>query len=185
MVGGIEPSYAKPPLRHIVLANRVWLTPFFSFSGIPVKKNILIDYETQGITANMVVLNKAPNLFADHIALEALGKQIGTIDEYFDGTNGVGEASYGTRRHVVLTSAEIDDENINDDFYGLFDWKTLFANVEIKQKTRLGPEEVLIVVATPAKGTRVAYWISRKSFLVLRKDVPSFPRTLTIMLGSG
>jgi len=147
-----------------------------------VVKNIAIDYETQGITADMIVLNKSPNLLADHIVLQALGKQIGTIDEYFDGTRGEGEASYGTRRHVVLTSAEIDNEKINDAFYGLLDWKTLFARLEIKQKTKLGSEEVLIVVATPSKGTPVAYWISTKSFLVLRKDVLSFPRTLTILL---
>ena len=58
----------------------------------------------------------------------------------------------------------------------------MFSKAEIRQKTRLGKEPVYIVVATPAKGTPIAYWVSAKSYLILREDVLSFPRTLTILL---
>ena len=147
-------------------------------------KKVAIDYETQGISGEMVVYGKAPNLHSNHTIWKALGKQIGTTDEYFDGKSYVGESSYGNRKRVTLSpddSPYIDDERINGSFYGLADWKALFSSVEIKQKAKMGAEDALIIVATPPKGTKLAYWISTKSFLVLRIDVLSFPRTLTIL----
>ena len=51
-----------------------------------------MDFEHQGVKGLMTISARAPNAQASHIDLMALGKKIGTIDEYFDGTEG-GEVS--------------------------------------------------------------------------------------------
>jgi hypothetical protein len=50
-------------------------------------------------------------------------------------------------------------------------WKTLFKSVTIKEKAKLGDEEVYVVVKTPEKGAAVTDYISAKSFLVLKREM--------------
>jgi CubicO group peptidase (beta-lactamase class C family) len=128
-----------------------------------MKQTVAIDFETLGVKGEAVIVSKTPDLWASHITRYALGKRIDASFSYFDGTAGGGDG-------YKLSGTDLDDERIDDEFYGLRDWRTLFKSVEIKNKKRVGAEEAYLVVATPETGSRVAYYISAKTFLLLKRE---------------
>lgn len=130
--------------------------------------NAWIEFENQGVTGEAVSIGKAPNASASTTTLVALGRKIATIRDYFDGVNGGEETSFAPPE--VLTEKQLDDVRIASDFYQLANWKTLFKSVTIKEKSKIGDEEVYVVVKTPEKGNAVTDYISTKSFLVLKRD---------------
>ncbi len=128
----------------------------------------LIEFENQGVTGEIVSIGKAPNASASTTTFSALGKKIATIRDYFDGTSGGEETSFAPAE--VLTDKQLDDTRIASDFHQLANWKTLFKGVTIKEKSKVGDEEVYVVVKTPEKGNAVTDYVSTKSFLVLKRE---------------
>jgi CubicO group peptidase (beta-lactamase class C family) len=139
-----------------------------------------IDFEHQGIKGLATTSARAPNALATHIQMMALGKKIGTIDEYFDGTEGAEVASFSPGEEKAGKSLE--DARINSDFYGVLNWKKLFKTIEIKRMSKVNDEDVYVVVKTPEKGNPVTDYISAKSFLLLRRDTIQTSNTSNISL---
>lgn len=127
-----------------------------------------VNLEHQGLTGSTVVRAKAPNFLATSSKLLALGREIGTIDEYFDGQGGVEMSSFSPTE--VKTGKALEDARIAADFYEPLDWKKLYKSVVIKKMSKLGDEDVYVVVKTPEKGNEVTDYISAKTFLLLRRD---------------
>lgn len=134
-----------------------------------------LDFEHQGIKGMATISARAPNALATHIEMMALGKKIGTIDEYFDGTEGAEVASFAPGEEKAGQSLE--DARINSDFYGVLNWKKLFKTIEIKRMSKINDEDVFVVVKTPEKGNPVTDYISAKSYLLLRRDTISTSNT--------
>jgi hypothetical protein len=129
----------------------------------------VIDFENQGMTGEVSTVAKAPNLSASNTTLTAQGKKIGTIREYFDGAKGGAQTSFSPAE--AYADDQLNDARIDFDFYQLLNWKTLFKSVTVKEKSKLGDEEVYVVVKTPEKGAAVTDYISAKSFLVLKREM--------------
>jgi CubicO group peptidase (beta-lactamase class C family) len=127
-----------------------------------------INFIHQGITAEATINAKAPNMQATQTNLMALGRKVGSIFEYFDGTTGGQEPSFAPGD--TFTGKQLVNAKIAADFYGLLNWKSLFKTVEIKRMDKVGDEDVYVVVLTPEGGTAVTAFISTKSFLMLRRD---------------
>jgi hypothetical protein len=121
------------------------------------------------VAGEVSIAAKAPNLSASNTTLMAQGKKIGTIREYFDGAKGGAETSFSPAE--AYTDGQLNDARIDFDFYQLLNWETLFNSVTIKEKSKLGDEEVYVVVKTPEKGTAVTDYISTRSFLVLKREM--------------
>jgi len=124
--------------------------------------------EQQGVTGEAVFTSQAPNSAAQRLTLQALGKQIGWVYEFFDGASGGEHTSFGPPE--TKTPKQIEEARIEDDFYRLLNWKTLYKDVTIKRMDKVGDEEVYVVVKTPEKGSPLTEYISTKSFLVLRRN---------------
>ncbi|HKC64189.1 MAG TPA: hypothetical protein VKB86_11150, partial [Pyrinomonadaceae bacterium] len=124
--------------------------------------------EHQGLTGTIVASAKAPNLITTHSKLFALGKEIGTSDQYFDGKQGVELSTFLPPQ--VRTGKALEDERIEADFNELLDWKKLYKSVVIKKMEKVGGEDAYVVVKTPEKGNEVTDYISAKTFLLLRRD---------------
>ena len=139
-----------------------------------------VDFEHQGLKALATVSARAPNALATHIEMMALGKKVGTIDEYFDGTEG-GEASSFSPREAKAGKS-LEDARISSDFYGVLNWKKLFKTIEIKRMSKIKDEDVFVVVKTPEKGNSVTDYISAKSYLLLRRDSLQTSNTSQITL---
>lgn len=126
------------------------------------------DYENEGVTGETVVRQAAPNLFASNTTLFALGKKIGAVFEYFDGSAGGMTASFGSP--FALTGKLLESARISADFYAPLNWKTLYRDVKIKRILKIGDEEAYAVEKIPEGGLPVIDYISAKSFLVLRRE---------------
>ncbi|HKQ53339.1 MAG TPA: hypothetical protein VJT74_13275, partial [Pyrinomonadaceae bacterium] len=137
-------------------------------------------FEHQGLTGAMTTNERAPNASATHIDIVALGKKIGWIDEYFDGAQGAELSSFSQPDQKAGKSLE--DARIGADFYGMLNWKKLFKTIEIKRTSKVGDEEVYVVVKTPEKGNAVTDYVSTKTFLVLRRDTLETSNTSQITL---
>jgi hypothetical protein len=124
--------------------------------------------EHQGVAAEVVVYGAAPNSSASHMTLTALGKRLGTYQEFFDGAQGGEGGSFMPFR--PKTGKGLADARAASDFYGPLNWKTLYKTAELKRRGRLGEEEVYVVVLTPENGSPVTQFYSAQTFRLLRQD---------------
>jgi hypothetical protein len=127
-----------------------------------------IDMENEGVTADTVIRAKAPNASATTMTLQGLGKNIGTIRDYYDGTSGGEETSFSLPD--VMTERQLQNARFANDFYQLLDWKTLFKTTRVKGMSKVGDEDAYVVEGVPEKGDPVTIYVSTKSFLVLRRQ---------------
>jgi CubicO group peptidase (beta-lactamase class C family) len=128
----------------------------------------IIDFESQGVTGEATISAKAPNLSAADVTLMALGKKIGAMREYFDGARGAQEVSFAPAQ--IKTGKSLEAARIEADFYGLLNWKKLFKEVSVKRMSKVGDEDVYVVVKTPEQADPITDYISAKSFLLLKRE---------------
>jgi CubicO group peptidase (beta-lactamase class C family) len=126
------------------------------------------DFEHQGVSGEVLILAKAPNMYAQEVTLTALGKKLGFVHEFFDGAQGGEEGSF--LPFDPKTGKELEEARIASDFYSPLDWKTLFKTAEIKKMAKVGDDDAYVVVLTPEKGNPVTDYFSTRSFLLLRQD---------------
>lgn len=127
-----------------------------------------IDLENQGVQAEGTISARTPNLSASELRLTALGKQIGTIVSFFDGTVGGEVLSFGPEE--IYSGKRLEDIRNGSDFYDVLNWKKNYKTIEVKRLSKVGDEEVYVVVRQSEKGTPVTDYVSTKSFLVLKRD---------------
>lgn len=127
-----------------------------------------VDLENQGVKGKSVAYSKAPNKAASEITFTAVGKNIATGWEYFDGTGG-GEI-YSFAPTETYTGKKLEDVRIGADFYSPLDWKTNFRSVEVKGMKKIGDEDTWVVRFQPEKGTPFTEYYSTKTFLLLRRE---------------
>jgi len=126
-----------------------------------------INFINQGLTGEWVMTAQAPNQFAVTTTFIGLGKKLGTVREYFDGSKGGVEASFSNP--VSYDDKRVSEAKLSGDFYQMLNWKTAFKEVVVKGKSKVGDEEVYVVVKTPEKGSPVTEYVSAKSFLILKR----------------
>lgn len=162
----------KPPIKITVDELMAKVVEASGQANLSKHKTVVstfdMDFENQGVTGSATSYSKAPNKAAMNATLRALNKEIGTINEYFDGTGGATELSFAPT--VKYTGKHLANATVNSDFNGLANWKTLFKKVEIKGMDKVGSEEVYVVEMASEKGTPVVGYFSTKSFLMLRRD---------------
>lgn len=129
---------------------------------------IEIDMQNQGLSAEGQISAKAPNLVATKVTLMALGKQIGWTASYFDGTGGGQVLSFAPDQ--ILSGKRLTDVRIEADFYGPLNWKKNFKTINVKRLAKVGDDEVYVVEKVPENGHPVTDYISRNSFLLLKRD---------------
>jgi CubicO group peptidase (beta-lactamase class C family) len=126
-----------------------------------------IDFENQGIKGFGTESEKSPNFSATETTMTALGKNVATAFEYFDGTNGGEIVSFAPAE--TYTGKRLEDARYENDFYGLLNWKNNLKSAEITGTAKVGDEDAYIVKITPEKASEYTYYISQKTFLPLKK----------------
>ncbi len=124
-------------------------------------------FEQQGVKGYGTSYTKAPNMSATETTLTALGKPIANIFEYFDGTVGGENVSFAPEE--TYTGKRLEDIKLQNDFYGLMNWKTGLKSSEVTGTEKVNGEEAYVVVLRPEKASEFTYYISTKSFLPLKK----------------
>ena len=74
-----------------------------------------------------VVYAKAPNAAAQEITVTALGKKLGALHDYFDGTQGGEEGTFFP--FEPTTGKKLSDARIASDFYTPLEWKRRFKAI--------------------------------------------------------
>ena len=138
-----------------------------------LQTTIEVDFENQGVLAEGVINARAPYSSATSITLKALGKNIGSITEYFDGSGGGQVTSFTPEE--IFTGKRLADVKRDADFYSVLNWTKNFTKLAIKRMSKVGDEDVYVLELVPEKGTPVTVYISTKSFLPVRTDsvIPS------------
>jgi CubicO group peptidase (beta-lactamase class C family) len=126
-----------------------------------------LDFVHQGLKAKGVTYQKAPNKSASVLTIDAFGKRIAEINDYFDGEKGGETYSFGPDE--VYTGQRLEDIKFGNDFHGLLDWKDKLKKASIVKTDKIGEEEVYVVLLEPEKASPVTMFISTKSFLPLRE----------------
>lgn len=139
-----------------------------------------IDFEQQGVKGWGTSYQKAPNLYANDSTFTALGKPIATAYEYFDGTAGGESTSFSPAD--TFTGQRLEDVKLENDFYGIVNWKTGLKSAEVKGTEKFGDEEVYVVVFRPEKASEYTYFISTKTFLPLKRTGVIVSSTSSIKL---
>lgn len=126
-----------------------------------------LDIPQQGLKAYGTSYAKVPNLAASDTTFTALGKPIATDFGYFDGTTGGEILSFLPSE--VYTGKRLEDLKLENDFYGLVNWKNGLKSSEVTGMEKVGDEEAYVVVFRPEKASEYTYYISTKTFLPLKK----------------
>lgn len=132
-----------------------------------------VELEGEGMTGELSMNAKAPNLSASNLKYFAFGREVGANFDYFDGTKGVALTTSGKSiiaTPLVKSGKILEDARLGADFYAPLNWKTLYQKVIVKKISKIGGEEVYVVEKIPAAGHPVTEYISTKSFLVLRRE---------------
>jgi hypothetical protein len=145
-----------------------------------LRETFTLDLEHQGVTGKGVISQRAPNLYHQELQLSALGKEIATASEIFDGARGVDTTSFSPVEE--LSGAALANRRIGADFYQPLNWRTLFKTVEVTGTKKIGDEETYVVVKTPAEGHPITDYVSTTTFRILRRDSVAASSTSDIAL---
>lgn len=127
-----------------------------------------IDFVNQGVKGSGKTYAKAPNLTASEITVTALGKPIATIEDFFDGTTSIEKTSFSPEeRH---SGKRLEDIKLASDFYALLNWKNGVKAAKIEGIDKIGDEEAYKVVFNQEKASNITYYISTKTFLLLKRE---------------
>lgn len=126
-----------------------------------------MDFVSQGLKGKGEGYAKAPNWNFSKIEITALGKNIATIQEYFDGTHGGEKATFSEAE--TYTGQKLEDAKYNANFYGILDWKKDNTKAEITGMQKVGDEETYVVKIKPEKANATTYYISTKTFLPVKQ----------------
>jgi hypothetical protein len=127
-----------------------------------------IDLESQGMKAQGTMSARAPNLSGSELTFMALGKKVGQVVTFFDGKEGGEVMSFGNPE--TYSGKRLDDVKAGADFYDVLNWKTNYKTITVKRIAKVGDEEAYVVEKRPENGTVVTDYVSKKSFLVLKRD---------------
>ena len=132
-----------------------------------------IDLEQQGMKATATSWSKAPNRTATETKLTALGQEVASGWEFFDGTGG--EEVYTFSPADKYSGKRLEDTRLASDFYSMLDWKSKYKTITISRITKVGDEETYAVDFEPENGTKFTEYYSTKSFMMLKREgtIPS------------
>lgn len=128
---------------------------------------IKLDAVHQGVKGYGKIYQAMPNKTASKTTITALGKKIGWVNDYFDGTKGGEEYSFS--QNEEYTGKRLEDAKVEKNFYTFLDWKSKYEKVEIVKMDKVGNEEAYVVSIKPKNASKFSVYVSTKTFLPLQK----------------
>ena len=166
---------AEAPTSSLITADELMAKMIVAYGGEETLRKhhsslttVEVDLENQGVQARGTISAKAPNLTASEMTFTALGRKIGSLVSYFDGTSGGEVLSFAPPD--TYSGKRLEDIKAAADFYDVLNWKNNYKTITVKKMGKVGDEDVYLVEKRSEKGTPVTDYVSTKSFLVLRRD---------------
>ncbi len=127
-----------------------------------------VDLEQQGVKATATSWAKEPDLSATETRITALGKEIATGWEFFNGSTG--EEAYSFAPAEKYTGKRLEDVKVGSDFHSMLDWKSKYKAITIIRIAKVDGEDAYAVEFEPENGTKFTEYYSTKTFLLLKRE---------------
>jgi CubicO group peptidase (beta-lactamase class C family) len=130
-----------------------------------VRMHLVGRYDNQGVDVDETIL-AADGKRVDDEAWSAAGKKIGRIRQYFDGTSGGQQTTFGQNEDTVDVATAKRDATLHP----LLDLKALYDRISVDGRATLDGEDVFVLALAPAGGDPVRLYVSARTHLVVRRD---------------
>ncbi|HUD71139.1 MAG TPA: serine hydrolase, partial [Dongiaceae bacterium] len=124
-------------------------------------------YLNQGVGVELEVLAVDGKRVEDEILLGA-GRRIGRDRQYFDGTHGALQTTFGQD----ATNGADEDARARRDasLHPLVDATAQYDKVRVDRRVDLDGEEAFVLALTPKTGDEVTWYVSARTWLIVRRD---------------
>jgi CubicO group peptidase (beta-lactamase class C family) len=126
--------------------------------------------ENEGVTGECRRYWRLPGQYAEVDRYHAAGRDIGMTHEFYDGVAARTETTFSPPD--VSTGKSLTDARIHAMFAPELDWKLAFKTVTIERMGKVDDEDVYVVRQTPTGGGDVVDYVSARSFLLLKREMP-------------
>jgi CubicO group peptidase (beta-lactamase class C family) len=130
-----------------------------------VRWHLVGRYDHQGIDVDQTVLAVDGKRVEDE-AWTAAGKRIGRVRQYFDGTQGGQQTTFGQNEDTVDVAVAKRDATLHP----FLDLKALYDRIAVDGRATLDGEDVIVLSLAPAGGDPVRLYVSARTHLVVRRD---------------
>ncbi len=123
-----------------------------------------LDIPNFGATGTMEIYAKAPNKYLTVAEVQGYG----TVKSGFNGTKGWTDdpqAGISEMTPEMLASIKRDADMMRN-----YRMKEMFSKLVVKEKSKVGDQEVFVVEATPSEGSAEKFYFSASNGLLLRQD---------------
>jgi CubicO group peptidase (beta-lactamase class C family) len=131
-----------------------------------VRLHLVGRYEHQGVDVDQTVL-AVDGKHVDDEVWTAAGKRIGRVRQYFDGTTGGQQTTFGQDADTV---ADVAAAKRDATLHPLLDVKALYDRVSVDGRGTLDGEDVIVLSLAPAGGDLVRLYVSARTHLIVRRD---------------
>ena len=128
-----------------------------------------LDAIHQGVKGYGKSYEKAPNKFSSRTTLTALGKKIGWANDYFDGSKSFEDYSFAPSDEA--TGQRLADLKAQRDMYPYLDLEKKLEKAEVVKSQKVAQEDAYVVSIKPKGVTKYTLYVSKKTYLPLRKDM--------------
>jgi len=124
-------------------------------------------YLNQGVGVELDLLAEDGRRVDDEILLAA-GRRIGRDRQYFDGTHGALQSTFG---QDAANGADEDARARRDaSLHPLADVTAQYGKVRVDRRVDLDGEDAFVLILTPRTGDAVEWYVSARTWLVVRRD---------------
>lgn len=133
-----------------------------------LKCRISVSMPNQGVQGTGVLYEEAPDSRSTTVLLTAVGKRIGAIHSYCDGSHAGEQGSFVPP--TVLGGKELGDELSQDRMFADLDWKTTgYTGVKVLRKDIVDGEPVWVVEKSVKGADPITTFISSRTFLPVQE----------------
>jgi CubicO group peptidase (beta-lactamase class C family) len=128
-----------------------------------------VDMLNQGLQARRVLHRASPDKMRDESTLTAFGRDLGTAVATYDGTTAGRKTSFTT--DLPLSKEMAAAIRLEAAFDPIGSYEELLEEVVVKRSGKVDGEEVIVVEGKIKSGGTVTEYVSKKSSLVLKRDL--------------
>jgi len=121
-----------------------------------------------GVEGEQVVEHDGPGRYVERTTFSALGQEVGSVELQRDADEVRIVQSFGSPR--VLTRRQAAAFRIRARLDSHATWKSTFERVEMTRTSMVDDEPVIVIEKTGPSGSKVFDYVSRRSYLVLKRE---------------
>lgn len=125
-------------------------------------------YPHEGVDARVFILREKPNRARESVTLHALGRDVGTLEETYDGS--AGASRIGKKQPEATSGAALAQQALDATFDALGQMESIYPDIELLRTTERDGEPLFVVEKrSPHGGVQTDYY-SQKTYLLAFRE---------------